>query len=137
MSHVFFGFLQHKLFRKTKGRQIKSQGCTFFERLFSLFWVTFLLTWFTFYFFSRGRYTHVLRTDCTVFTHLVYCFLEGIAIFCNFLKLFECLFYWLGSHFASFLGRKTFQRLFMQILPRISAHYANIFYALNIWSHVT
>ena len=28
MSHVFFGLLEQKLFRKTKGRQIKSQGCT-------------------------------------------------------------------------------------------------------------
>ena len=28
VSHVFFGLLEQKLFRKTKGRQIKSQGCT-------------------------------------------------------------------------------------------------------------
>ena len=26
---MFFGLLEQKLFRKTKGRQIKSQGCTF------------------------------------------------------------------------------------------------------------
>ena len=31
MSHVFFGLLEQKLFRKTKGRQIKSQGCTIFD----------------------------------------------------------------------------------------------------------
>ena len=29
MSHVFFGLLEQKLFRKTKGRQIKYHGCTF------------------------------------------------------------------------------------------------------------
>ena len=29
VSHVFFGLLEQKLFRKTKGRQIKSQGCTY------------------------------------------------------------------------------------------------------------
>ena len=28
VSHVFFGLLERKLFRKRKGRQIKLQGCT-------------------------------------------------------------------------------------------------------------
>ena len=60
---------------------------TFLERPFSLFWVTFLLTCYRLYFFSRGRYTHVLSTNCTVIIHLLSCFPEGIQVFRDIFRL--------------------------------------------------
>ena len=38
-----FGFLQHKLFRKTKGRQINSQGCTKIKQIWYSSCIKFLV----------------------------------------------------------------------------------------------